>query len=88
LRIEVDEFSQVFDTATSSRGVLQGRLIVLDRQRGRQATEDVKIEMPAASADVSGGVAALIATVDQLAVQLPGWTESLRRSGRSAACGR
>jgi uncharacterized lipoprotein YmbA len=88
LRIEVDEFSQMFDNARSSRGILQGRLVVLDRQRGRLAAEDVKIEKPATSADAPGGVAALIATVDQLAGQLPGWTESLRRSGRSAACGR
>ncbi|MGE5770211.1 MAG: ABC-type transport auxiliary lipoprotein family protein [Betaproteobacteria bacterium] len=87
LRIEIDEFSQVFDTANSSRGVLQGRLVVLDRQRGRLAAEDVKIEKPAASADAPGGVAALIATVDHLAGQLPGWVDSLRRSKPSGACG-
>ena len=76
LRLEITEFSQVFATPASSKGVLQGRVILLDRSRHQLAELDLKIEKTATSQDGRGGVAALSATVEQLAVDLLAWEKA------------
>lgn len=86
LRIDIDEFIQVFDTPTTSRGVIQGRAQLLDRSRTSLASHELRIEKPAASADARGGVAALTAAVDQLVADLLGWEQQLKGSGKAAAC--
>jgi ABC-type uncharacterized transport system auxiliary subunit len=73
VRVEITEFSQVFVTPDSSAGVLQGRAMLLDRSRRQIAGLDLKIEKVASSQDARGGVAALTATVDQLAAELLAW---------------
>ncbi|NTV71797.1 MAG: hypothetical protein HGA71_16835 [Azonexaceae bacterium] len=73
LRIEITEFSQLFATPENSNGVLHGRAILLDRSRRQVADLDLRIEKPAPSQDARGGVAALSATVEQLAVDLAAW---------------
>jgi ABC-type uncharacterized transport system auxiliary subunit len=73
VRVEITEFSQVFLAKESSKGVLQGRAILLDRSRRQVAELDLKIEKPAASQDARGGVGALSAAVEQLAADLLAW---------------
>jgi len=86
LRVDIDEFIQIFDTPTSSRGVIQGRVQLLDRSRTSLVGYELQIEKPAASADARGGVAALTVAVDQLVADLLGWEQQLKSSGKAAAC--
>jgi len=86
LRLEVDEFSQVFDSPEHSRGVLQARAIVLDHGRRTLAERRVANEQPAPSQDSRGGVIALAATVDRLVADLADWRGELAASGKLKAC--
>ena len=86
LRIDIDAFAQVFDDPVTSRGQLRGRAQLLDRNRALLTANEFRIEKPAPSADSRGGVAALTATVDQLAVDLEIWEQSVRASGKGVAC--
>lgn len=73
VRVEITEFSQVFDSPETSKGLLQGRAILLDRSRRQVAELDLKIEKQATSLDARGGVGALTDTVEQLATNLLAW---------------
>lgn len=86
LRIEITEFSQVFVTAETSRGVLQGKGVLLDQSRHRLAEMVLNLEKPAPSPDARGGIAALIEAVDQLATDLSGWERHLVEAGNPGGC--
>ncbi len=86
LRIEIAEFSQVFATAGASRGVLQGRVVLLDRSRQQLAELALNLEKPSPSPDARGGVAALTGAVDQLAADLAGWEDTLLKAGNPGGC--
>ena len=86
LRLEVAEFSQHFDSPASSRAVLLGRLLLLDRQRREIAAKPLRIEVPAATADARGGAQALSATVDRLAAQILAWGDTSGPLVRAARC--
>jgi ABC-type uncharacterized transport system auxiliary subunit len=86
VRIEITEFSQVFATAAGSHGVLQGRILLLDRSRRQVAELTVNLEKPASSADARGGVEALTMTVEQLAIDLLAWEKRLAESEAARAC--
>lgn len=86
LRVDIDEFSQVFATPTSSRAVLQGRLQWLDRGRARLAEHSINIEMPAGSNDSAGGVAALTAAVRELTRQSQAWENEWQANGQLKSC--
>ena len=86
LRIEIDEFSQFFSSPTESRGVLQGRVVALDRTRGKVDGRDLHIEKPAPSADSNGAVLALTAAVDVLAGEIVRWEREARVAGRLTGC--
>ena len=86
LRIEITEFSQVFSAPDSSRGVLQGRVVLLDRARRQVAELTVNLEKTAASPDARGGVGALTGTTDQLAADLVGWEKQLAGNVAAGAC--
>ncbi len=86
LRVDIDEFIQIFDAPTTSHGVIQGRVQLLDRSRTRLAGYELRIEKPAVSADARGGVAALTVAVDQLVADLLGWEQQLKSSDKAAAC--
>lgn len=88
LRLEISEFSQLFDTPERSRGVLRGQVNLLDKARSVLASREIFIEKNAPSADSAGGVIALTATVEQLSVDLPAWEKSLRADQRTADCTR
>jgi len=86
LRLDIDEFSQVFASPVSSHGVLQGRVQWLDRSRARLAEYPVNIEIAAASADSAGGVAALTGAVAELTRQIRLAESDLLASGRLKSC--
>ena len=76
LRVELQEFSQVFDTPQQSRGVLQGHVSLIDSQQRILAEHPVFIEKPAKTSDAHGGVIALVAANAQLGQQLAEWLEN------------
>lgn len=86
LRIEITEFSQVFTTSESSKGVLQGRAVLLDRARRQVADLELRVEKTASSQDARGGVAALSATVEQLAADLLTWENGWPGGQAASVC--
>ena len=82
LRLEVVDFSQVFDSAQSSQGVLRMRATLSEiTPKGERwlAQQVFNAQQPAASADAAGAAAALATATDQVAQQLDTW---LRQQGR------
>ncbi len=78
LRIEIEEFSQVFDSPRSSRAMLRVRAslfagVALVAQR------TFSIERAAPTADAQGGVRALTAATDALIGQVQAWTAASMR---------
>jgi len=86
LRFELQEFSQVFDAPTQSRGVLQGTASLIDARKQRIAGRDFLIEQPAASQDARGGVDALVAAGSTLSSQLADWLGALEKSKAMVPC--
>ena len=86
LRLDVAEFSQTFVRPESSFGVLQVRAQWLDRSRRSLAVLYLKIEKPAPTSDSRGGVSALTASVEQLALDLLAWEKSLAANGKAGGC--
>ena len=76
LRVELEEFSQVFDSTTASRGVLRLRCTLLENTAGGErliAQRTFEVERPAPTADASGGVHALAAATDAAAGEIGSW---------------
>jgi len=86
LRFELHEFSQVFDSPTQSRGVLQGSASLIDARKISIAVKSFLIEKPAASQDARGGVDALVSAGSELATQLGNWLGTLEKSEAMARC--
>ena len=86
LRIELQEFSQVFDSPGASRGVLSASVSLVDAKRRMLAERAVTVDKPAASADASGGVRALVAATTELGQVLSDWFVVLEKDGRLASC--
>lgn len=86
MRLEITEFSQVFLAPESSRGVMQGRVMLLDRARRQVAEFSVNQEKVAVSPDARGGVGALTAAVDQLAADLAIWEKQLAGNASAVEC--
>jgi cholesterol transport system auxiliary component len=79
LRIELEEFSQIFDAADRSRGVLrlQARLV---RGNTLTAQQTISIEVAAPMANAEGGVRALTLASDDAGRRLADWlADNLRR---------
>lgn len=72
LRLELEEFSQVFDTADRSRALLRLRASLLHK-RDIVAQHSFSVERAAATPNAEGGVRALIAASDAAAEQLIDW---------------
>ena len=73
LRVQLEEFSQLFDSPTASRGMLRVRCTLLEARGGAErlvAQRAFELERPAPSADASGGVRALTAAVDAAAADI------------------
>lgn len=86
LRVEITEFSQVFQATDSSKAVLQGKAMLFDRARRQLAEFPINIEIPAPSQDARGGVAALSASVTQLGDELGRWEALLKAGGNPGGC--
>jgi cholesterol transport system auxiliary component len=75
LRLELEEFSQVFDAPDRSRGVVVVRAsLVNTTKRALLAQRSFSIERAAASADAAGGVRALAAAGSELTDAIVAWT--------------
>jgi len=72
LRLELEEFSQVFDAADKSRAVVQLRASLI-RNRGVVAQQGFSVERAAATPNAEGGVQALIAASDAAGNSLIDW---------------
>jgi cholesterol transport system auxiliary component len=82
LRVEVQEFSQLFVSPQQSRGVLQGSVRLIDAKRQLLAERQFAIEKPAARPDAQGGVNALVAAGNEFGVQLADWLAGLETARR------
>lgn len=81
LRIELEEFSQLFESPGKSVGLLRLHATVLQATpSGEQlvAQRSVIAQRPAPSADASGGVRALTAAADAAVAELDQWLRQLR----------
>ncbi len=75
LRVELDDFSHVFDSAASSRAVVAARAsLVNTTKRTLIAQKRFAIERPAASANAEGGVRALASAGDDMVEAIAAWT--------------
>ena len=86
LRVELQEFSQVFATPLASQGVLQGQVSLIDGKRRLIAGQALNIERPAPTPDAAGGVQALVAAGEELGKQLAAWLDRLDRDGGLKTC--
>ena len=81
LRVDVEEFSQVFETPAQSFGVLRWRATVMENLPAgeRLVGQHVFVQrQPAPSADAPGGVQALTTATDAAARDLAAWLAQLR----------
>lgn len=81
LRIELEEFSQLFEAPDQSVGLLRLRATMLQATPiGDRlvAQRTVLVQRPAASADAPGGVRALTAATDAAVLELEQWLRQLR----------
>ena len=75
LRLEVEDFVQVFDAPGQSRAVVRLRASLLGN-RALIAQRTFTIEQPSATPDAEGGVKALTAASEQAIDQIVDWTAS------------
>jgi len=88
LRVELDEFAQVFDGEAVSRGVVEARAVLLaPRTDQLVASRSFSLARPAPSADALGGVSALRGSVQDLGSELFGWLDALDREGPARSGG-
>jgi cholesterol transport system auxiliary component len=81
LRIELDEFSQVFESPGQSSGLLRLRATVLKASSFGDkllAQRSVRVQRPASSGGAAGGVRALSAATDAAVSELAQWLEQWR----------
>jgi cholesterol transport system auxiliary component len=78
LRVELEEFSQVFDSASASHGVVRLRCTLLLATGGGErlvSQRSFEARQPAPSADAAGGVRALSAAMDAAALDIARWLQ-------------
>ena len=82
LRVELEEFSHLFASASDSSGVVRLRATVVDLTPGGEALRGQRVftvRTPARSADAAGGVAALADASTQVAQEVAEWVEQVGR---------
>lgn len=78
LRVELDEFSQLFDTATHSVGLLRLRATLGQPGAGGEklvAQRSFVLQRASASPDAAGGVRALTAAADAAMEEIEQWVQ-------------
>lgn len=76
MRVELEEFSQQFDSPTQSKGVIRVRCTLLENTPGGErvvAQRSFVAQQPAPTPDASGGVRALTAATDAVAADIAAW---------------
>jgi cholesterol transport system auxiliary component len=86
LRVELQEFSQVFTEPRISHGVAQGQASLIDGKRRLIASRAFGIQRPARAPDAAGGVQALVEAGDELGRQLDAWLIQLDRENGLKSC--
>ncbi len=82
LRVELQEFSQLFTAPTTSNALLRLRVTVVDNLPAGEkilAQRQFIVQRPAATADAPGGVRALAEATDAAAAELSQWLETVVR---------
>lgn len=81
LRLELEEFSQLFESTTASTGLIRLRATVLQAGSTGEKLIGQKtfiVQSPAPSADAAGGARALTAATDAAVLELDQWLQQLR----------
>lgn len=81
LRIELQEFSQLFEAADRSSGLIRLRATLVESRAGADrllAQQVFVVQRTAASADAAGGVRALAAATDGAVEEIGAWLEQQR----------
>lgn len=81
LRLDVDEFVQRFDTASTSQSILEVRATLMARRDARVLARKNFTYSHTAGPDARGGVAAHAAMVGQLSTELAQWLVATTASG-------
>ncbi len=75
LRVELEDFSQIFDAVDRSRAVVIARASIINvAQRTLRAQKTFSIDKPAATANAEGGVSALAEAGGELIDAVVAWT--------------
>jgi len=85
LRVELEEFTQVFETPERSVGLVRLRATLLETAGGRErlvAQRRFTAQKPAPSPDASGGVRALTAATDAAVEAIAQWLQQIPPAGR------
>lgn len=86
LRVDLDEFAQLFDTPRASRGVIEVRAALLaPRSDQPLVLRAFSIDHEAATPDAAGGVAALRSGTLRLKDEIRAWLQSLESVARGPA---
>lgn len=88
LRVELQEFSQVFSTPSQSQGVLLANVTISSRSGNTLAHRFVSAETAASAPDAQGGVKALVASGRETGVVIGQWLIELERQGDLKKCSR
>jgi cholesterol transport system auxiliary component len=78
LRVELEEFTHLFESPTASQGVLRVRCTLLENSAGGErlvAQRSFSVQRPATSADASGGVRALAEASSVAAQDIAAWLQ-------------
>jgi len=78
LRVELQEFSQIFDTTQASSGLVRLRATLIEAKGGADrlvAQQVFVVQRSAASADAPGGVRALMAATDAAVEEIGAWLQ-------------
>lgn len=81
LRVDLEEFSHVFDSPTQSWGVVRLRVTLMENTPAGErliGQRTIVQRQSAPSADAAGGVRALTAATDAAAQEIAGWLGQLR----------
>lgn len=82
LRVDLEEFSQIFTSTTESAGVVRLRATLTEPAAAGETLLGQRVfiaQRPAASADAVGGTRALAAATEQVAQELAQWLEQMGR---------
>ena len=80
LRLQLEEFSQVFPAPATSFGVVRLRATLVDKAADGERLLGQRlfvVQRPAPTADAAGGVRALAAATDAAADEIAGWLEQV-----------